>query len=174
MQDPTDDQNPDEGYYEGYLYWGQTAVDDLILEDYVLEYKVYIVDSFLRKLGPPVGSVPRRLVAENRCCQLDAYAMPVSTMLPVGYDRFMVVPVTVAGNELGIGSTSSPIIDNLSSRTTFAVEVPHVVNFSLILPLPAQVYAGNGSLVISPANATISIQRMLAMNLAVSLPCTQI
>eukprot|EP00931_Biecheleriopsis_adriatica_P047377 TRINITY_DN27313_c0_g1_i1.p1 TRINITY_DN27313_c0_g1~~TRINITY_DN27313_c0_g1_i1.p1 ORF type:complete len:4923 (-),score=820.80 TRINITY_DN27313_c0_g1_i1:177-14945(-) len=147
-----EDQNDKEGYYEGEIFWGQNSVAADINQHPVIEFKVYVVDHLRRKLGTiPVARVPKQVEEEQDCCRLDTYRAHVSTVLPKGYKRFMVVPITNFGHELPAGTVSEEIQDATSGGPYGMEDVP-LANFSFTMRmpnLPNNVAIGNGTISLS-------------------------
>ncbi|CAE8657237.1 unnamed protein product, partial [Polarella glacialis] len=73
VSDVSIDHDSREGFFQGSFYFGQNSIGKEFAEEYVKEYKVYIVDSVRAQLGDAVAVVPRRDVPEKTCCQWDAY-----------------------------------------------------------------------------------------------------
>ncbi|CAE7594086.1 hasC1, partial [Symbiodinium sp. CCMP2456] len=143
------DEDEREGYFLADLYFGQNSVETVINEDPITEYRVYIVDSLRRRLMPqPVATVPKRPEEEASCCRVDAYRAHISTMLPAGSERFMVVPVTRYGHELSAGVTSD-VIEDIAAEGPHFLGIMPATNFSFLVHTAVDVQLGDGTLAMS-------------------------
>ncbi|CAJ1423626.1 unnamed protein product [Effrenium voratum] len=99
------DQDDRQGYYEADIYFGQNSIELDINEEPIAEYRVYVVDALQRRLGHHVATVQKNAESVG-CCRVDAYRAHISTVLPAGFRRFMVVPVSKFGMEMPAGTMS--------------------------------------------------------------------
>lgn len=158
-----DDQDPRRGYYESDIYFGQNSIESVISEEHIIEYRVYLVDAVKRRLTPALAVLPKNDENDEICCRVDSYRAHIFTVLPTGYQRFMVVPVSNLGNEMPAGTLSDNVVDNEGGEL-YHLGIFPPGNFSFLVAVAAvdDMKAGNGSLMLrSPRHE-------------VQLPCSQL
>ncbi|CAK9012705.1 GHMP_kinases_N domain-containing protein [Durusdinium trenchii] len=125
------DQDPRKGYYESDIYFGQNSIESVINEDPIVEYRVYLVDELNRRVTRALAVVPKD-PEESQCCRVDSYRAHIFTVLPTGYKRFLVVPVSLFGTEMPAGTLSDEIEDH-ERGGDYDLGILPVRNFSFLV-----------------------------------------
>ncbi|CAL1158871.1 unnamed protein product [Cladocopium goreaui] len=170
--------DPRRGYYESDIYFGQNSIESVISEENEghPQHQVYLVDAVKRRLTPALAVLPKNDENDEICCRVasgihwaptgqtgDSYRAHIFTVLPTGYQRFMVVPVSNLGNEMPAGTLSDNVVDNEGGEL-YHLGIFPPGNFSFLVAVAAvdDMKAGNGSLMLrSPRHE-------------VQLPCSQL
>eukprot|EP00913_Durusdinium_trenchii_P019771 g18586.t1 len=92
--------------------------------------KVYLVDELNRRVTRALAVVPKD-PEESQCCRVDSYRAHIFTVLPTGYKRFLVVPVSLFGTEMPAGTLSDEIEDH-ERGGDYDLGILPVRNFSLL------------------------------------------
>lgn len=155
------DQDHRKGYYESDIFFGQNSIESMITEDPIVEYRVYLVDAMNRRLTRVLAVVPKGPEEETTCCRADSYRAHIFTVLPPGYKRFMVVPVSNLGKEMPAGTVSDDVVDRERGAIYNLGTFPRS-NFSFLVNVVNDMKVGNGSLMLqSPGHE-------------VNIPCTRL
>jgi len=155
------DQDHRKGYYESDIFFGQNSIESMITEDPIVEYRVYLVDAMNRRLTRVLAVVPKGPEEETTCCRADSYRAHIFTVLPPGYKRFMVVPVSNLGKEMPAGTVSDDVVDRERGAIYNLGTFPQS-NFSFLVNVVNDMKVGNGSLMLqSPGHE-------------VNIPCTRL
>lgn len=165
-----DDQDPRRGYYESDIYFGQNSIESVISEEHIIEYRVYLVDAVQRRLTPALAVLPKNDEGEI-CCRVDSYRAHIFTVLPTGYQRFMVVPVSNLGNEMPAGTLSDNVVDNAGGEL-YHLGIFPPGNFSFLVAVADDMKVGNGSLMLRSPRHEVQLpcSRLRLLEHAVIVP----
>lgn len=150
------DQDPRKGYYESDIYFGQNSIESVINEDPIVEYRVYLVDELNRRVTRALAVVPKD-PEESQCCRVDSYRAHIFTVLPTGYKRFLVVPVSLFGTEMPAGTLSDEIEDH-ERGGDYDLGILPVRNFSFLVNVVDEMKAGNGSLTLRSTGHQVEME----------------
>eukprot|EP00435_Cladocopium_sp_Y103_P010681 s2618_g2.t1 len=139
-------------------------------QEHIIEYRVYLVDAVQRRLTPALAVVPKDVQGEI-CCRVDSYRAHIFTVLPTGYTRFMVVPVSNLGNEMPAGTLSDDVVDNERGEM-YHLGIFPPGNFSFLVGVADDIKVGNGSLMLRSPRHEVQLpcSRLRLLEHAVVVP----